>query len=587
MSADGEIPAERRREVEAWIAADPDPDTRLELEGLLAVGDRDGIEARFAAPLTFGTAGLRGALGAGPARMNRLVVRRTTAGLAAWLLHGGPGQAAGGIVVGRDARHGSEAFAHEVVEVASSYGITVHCFDRPTPTPLVAFAVRRLGASAGVMITASHNPASDNGYKVYLADGAQVCAPYDTEIAVLARSEATSTVETKAGQDLMFEDRITLRGTYGSVQTINWDHFCTSYTDMVLDLLQEGGARDLSIVYTPMHGMGGLLLPSLVAQAGFPPVLMVSEQAAPDPNFPTVPFPNPEEPGALDLALATAKASDAELVLANDPDADRLAVAVLDRTHDYRVLTGDEIGVLLADHLLRHSNGSDRLVATSIVSSSLLRALAGAHGVTYIETLTGFKWLARAAAHVPESRLLFAYEEAIGFAVTDNVADKDGISAALVFAELVASAKAEGRSVLDRLDELGSQFGIHLTGQWSLRFDGEQAQPMMAQVVARLRAHPPKMLAGMTVTSSEDLLRRPDGLPHTDAIIIRASDADRLHIRMVVRPSGTEPKLKVYLEVVSPPPGKEGLAEAQRKANVAMSVLRDEVATLFAHPFAN
>lgn len=553
------LPAALRAEVEAWIKADPDPRTRAELAGLVAAGDLTSLQDRFGNPLGFGTAGLRGQLGAGPGRMNRLVVRRTTAGVANWVLAKGADAARRGIVVGHDARHGSGQFATDVAEVASSAGVRVHMIPSALPTPITAFAVKHLGAAAGVMITASHNPAADNGYKVYAGDGAQVIAPDDAEIAAAAeRPGAAPTGDAGA-----------------AVETVDEQHLIDAYRRGALGLLRPGSPRRLRVVYTAMHGVGGAVTPGLLEDAGFGPLSLVAEQADPDPDFPTVPFPNPEEPGALDLALELALRSDADVVIANDPDADRLAIAVPDPVSGaWRRLTGDELGALLAGHVLAATAGDDRLVATTIVSSSLLSKMAAAAGVFYAETLTGFKWIARAAQHRPGTRLVFGYEEAIGYEVGDLVSDKDGISAALVAAEVVAGAKARGSSVAALLDDLAVRFGVHATSQWSLRLSGADAAAEMARIVAGWRTGAPGAIAGLEVTEVVDLAGGSAELPPTDAIVMRLGG----RARVVLRPSGTEPKLKAYLEVVSEPPSPARLAAERRQAAALLAEMERDVA---------
>jgi phosphomannomutase len=546
-----------RAQVEAWIAADPDPATRAELAGLLEAGDTAGLEDRFAQPLRFGTAGLRAPLGGGPARMNRAVVRRTTAGVARWVIDRGPGAVAAGVVVGRDARHGSEVFAADVADVLAAFGVAVHVLSRPLPTPITAFAVRRLGAAAGVVVTASHNPAIDNGYKVYARDGAQIIPPDDADIAAAA----------EAGADPSDVDRT------GSQHVVDSD-MLAAYRDAVVRLLDPDGPRALNAVYTPLHGVGGAVLPDLMAAAGFDPPQVVAEQAEPDPDFPTVPFPNPEEPGALDLAMAAAERVGADVVLANDPDADRLAVAVTGRDGQWRPFTGDELGILLADRRLQVTSGPGRLVATTVVSSSMLSKLAVEAGVAYEQTLTGFKWIARAAQRRPGHHLVFGYEEALGYTIGDVVADKDGLSAALVAAELAAVARAEGRSLLDRLDALSARLGVHATTQWSVRADGRGGIEALAAVVASWRRDPPSELGGLAVSEVVDLAHGSEALPPTDALVVTLGG----HGRVVLRPSGTEPKLKAYLEITTDPPGPERLADARRDAARRLDALRADVA---------
>ncbi len=558
------LPGELVARADAWIGEDPDPGTRAELTALLEKGDEVGLRDRFDRPLSFGTAGLRGPIGAGPGRMNRVVVRKTTAGLAQYLLdhqaHPAPS-----VVVGHDARHRSADFADDAARVAAASGVRVWRFEDALPTPITAFAVRQLRAAAGVMITASHNPAPDNGYKVYLGDGAQIIPPADGQIAEAAASAA---VPGEAALSGPFDDVLA---------DIDGPELLAAYRGAVLPVAGTAGPRRLRIIYSPLHGVGAAVLPRLLEDAGFEPPALVAVQAIPDPDFPTAPFPNPEEPGVLDPALADAERLGADLVLVNDPDADRLAVAVPDRSGaGFTVLSGDELGVLIADHLMATTAGADRLVATTVVSSSMLSALAARAGVAYVETLTGFKWIARAAQLRPGHRLLFGYEEALGYAVSDAVADKDGLSAALVVADMAARAKHDGRSLLDRFEELESALGVHSTAQWSLRLAGTDAPRQMTSLMAHWRAAPPPRLAGLEVTEVRDLARGEDGLPRSDVLIIRLGGAGRV----VLRPSGTEPKLKVYFEATTGPSTPEGLVEARRAAQVRLEELRGAVVTL-------
>ncbi len=542
---------------EVWLAEDPDPDTRAELAAALEAGDDAGLRARFGARLQFGTAGLRGPLGAGPNRMNRALVRRAAAGLAAWLGAAHPDRLATGVAVGFDARHKSDVFAEDTAGVMAAAGIDVHLLPEPLPTPVLAFAVRHLGAAAGVMVTASHNPAADNGYKVYDHTGAQIVAPADSEI-----SAAIDAV-----------------GPLADVALAPLDHPCIhslgpelvdGYLAAVRAML-PGGGGDLSVVYTPLHGVGGEVVLAMLDRAGFAPPHAVAEQLAPDPDFPTAAFPNPEEPGALDLALAEARRVGADVVVANDPDADRLAVAVPDpgTPGGWRALRGDEVGALLADAVLDDLAvvplvGADRppVLATSIVSSRLLAAMATAAGVAYADTLTGFKWIARVPG--PDRRLLFGYEEALGYCVGDLVADKDGISALLAVLQRVVALRARGLGVADRLDALARLHGVHATRQRSFRLEGEAGLARIGAAMDGLRAAPPSELAARTVTSVDDLLDPANrlGLPPADVVLLGMDGA-----RAVVRPSGTEPKLKCYLEGVrSVPGGDAGLARARAAA---------------------
>jgi len=541
---------------EAWRDEDPDPETRAEVDALLAGPDAAGLADRFGARLEFGTAGLRGEMAAGPNRMNRAVVIRTTAGLAAYLV--ATGQAGRPVVVGFDARHRSDRFARDAAAVLAAAGFAVHLGDRPLPTPVVAFAVGHLGACAAVQVTASHNPPADNGYKVYLGDGAQIVPPADADISAHIDAVGPLASVPRAADD---DPRIIPVG----------DDLVDAYVAGALAQTTAPEVRDLSVVYTPLHGVGCDVLAEVLTRAGFPPPAVVPEQAAPDPAFPTVAFPNPEEPGALDLALALAAGRGADVVLANDPDADRLAVALPVPGGGWAPLAGDEIGVVLADWLLSRGEGADRLVVTTVVSSSMLARLAAARGVVAAETLTGFKWIARAALDRPDLRFVYGYEEALGSCVGTLVRDKDGITAALAFAELAAWEKARGRSVRDRLDDLARELGVHATGQRSLRVAGADGLGRMRAAVDRLAAAPPATLAGRDVTAVEDL-RAGLRLPPTDGVVVRGDG-----VRLIVRPSGTEPKLKCYAEAVVPVTGDLAAARAIGAATVE-AILGEAVA---------
>lgn len=522
----------------AWVAQDPDPATVAELVRLLARvrdGDADAVldlADRFDGTLEFGTAGLRGALGAGPNRMNRVVVTRAAAGLAAYLLDEGLG---GSVVIGYDARHNSEAFARDTAQVMTGAGLRALVLPGPLPTPLLAYAIRELDCVAGVMVTASHNPPQDNGYKVYLGDGSQIVPPADAAIA--ARIAAVGPVgEVPRGRDAIVVEQ----------------SLVDAYLDTVAGLAGDG-PRDLDVVYTPLHGVGGATVVQVLETAGFAAPRVVAEQEEPDPDFPTVAFPNPEEPGAMDLALALAQRHGADLVVANDPDADRCAVAVPTQA-GWRMLRGDEVGALLAHHLL--STGRSGVWAASIVSSSLLGTMAAAAGQPYVETLTGFKWIGR----VPG--LVFGYEEALGYCVDpDSVRDKDGVSALLLVCELAATCKAEGRTLLDVLDDLARVHGLHATDQVSVRL-GDVA--LIGAAMTRLRSAPPGELGGLAVLGVDDLALGSTSdagdLPPTEGLRFRLADG----ARVIVRPSGTEPKVKCYLEVVVPVRG--GDVEAARIA---------------------
>lgn len=539
-----------RDEAVRWLAADPDPETRAELARLLDADDREALAARFGARLAFGTAGIRGPLGAGPARMNRVVVRRVTAGLAAHLKAAVPDAAERGVVVGRDARHKSEELAADTAGVLAAAGIPVRVFERPVPTPLLAFAVRELDAAAGVQITASHNPAPDNGYKVYWSGGAQIAPPLDAEIsAAIDAVTAPPPVADAHSAGIAPVDP----GVY------------PAYVKAALAVagpggVQTAGMRDLRIAYTPLHGVGLDLARGLLEAAGFRDLHVVAEQADPDPDFPTVPFPNPEEPGALDLVLALADRVEADLVLANDPDADRLAVAVpVDGA--WRVLTGDEVGCLLAEDLLaRGEGGGERLVATTVVSSTLLARIAAHHGVGFVATLTGFKWMAAAAAAAEAEgrRMVLAYEQALGIMVGTAVRDKDGLSAALAVAELATRLKAEGRTLVAALEDLARRHGLHVTRGRSVRLEGPDGPTVARRVLDGLRSAPPRQVAGVAVAATADYAAgtrtaadgtaTPLDLPAADLYMLELVDGSRVQ----VRPSGTEPLLKFYFEVVEP-----------------------------------
>jgi phosphomannomutase len=560
-----------RAAARAWLADDPDPVTRGEVEALLAVGDDAALAARFGARLEFGTAGLRGALGAGPNRMNRVMVRRTAAGVARHLLDAVPGAADAGVVVGRDARHRSDDFLRDVVAVLTGAGIRVHAWDHALPTPLTAWAVRRLDAAAGVMVTASHNPPQDNGIKVYAGDGAQIVPP--TDAAISAAIDAVGRVTELPEGDVD-----------GPLVHVLGDTDVETYLGDVVALAPRPDARDVRIASTAMHGVGGPVLVRLLARAGFPPVAVVGAQQDPDPDFSTVPFPNPEEPGALDLLLDLAREIDAHIAVANDPDADRLAVCA-PGPNGWRALTGDEVGALLADHLLTEgAGGPERLVATTIVSSTLLARIAAEHGVHHATTLTGFKWIVRPGLLRPDLQPVLGYEEALGYAVGSLVRDKDGLSAALVAAELAAVERIRGRTLIDRLDDLARRHGLHATAGWPVRFDGPDGPARIAAGMAALRGAAVGELGGRAVRRVLDLssddpeaaaLVQPSDHPPGDVIVLELDGG-----RAVVRPSGTEPKLKAYLEVVLPVATGADVEAVRADARVALEAVRADLASV-------
>jgi phosphomannomutase len=572
------VQAELRATVEAWIDDDPDEQDREELRALLDRAAADDAAAaelrdRFTGRLTFGTAGLRGVMGAGPNRMNRAVVRAATAAVAGWLTES---VATPAVAVGCDARHRSAEFADEVARVLAGAGIRVLLLPRPGPTPLLAFAVRRLAAGAGIMITASHNPAADNGYKLYLSDGAQVIPPVDAEI----ESRITRLGPLTAIPAASLEDPLIVR---------LGDEVAEAYLKAVTAPL-AGRARAaeprLAVVYTPVHGVAGDLMLRAMDRAGFAAPHVVAAQAAPDPDFPTARFPNPEEPGVLDLALADAQRQGADLVLASDPDGDRLAAAwpgapgapAVTADGAWRMLTGDQLGALLGAYLLETegarltSAGIRPLVATTIVSSTLLSKIAAATGASYRETLTGFKWIARAADDIDtrggaDVQFVFGYEEALGYLVGQVVRDKDGIGAALALLSLAAAAKLRGRTLHDAYDDLERAHGVHLTEQLTLRI------PDTAAVMRRIRATPPSTLGGFPVQAVTDYAGPGTGLPRSDVLSYTLPQA-----RVAIRPSGTEPKVKAYLEVVEP--AGDDLAAARAAAADRMTPLRASVTVL-------
>jgi phosphomannomutase len=511
-----------------WLAADPDPDTRAELEALLEREDDEALAERFGERLLFGTAGLRGALGAGPNRMNRVVVRQAAMGLVQTLGLGST------VVIGFDARHKSDVFARDTAAIVAANGGRAVLLSGPLPTPVLAFAVRHLEAAAGVMVTASHNPPADNGYKVYLSDGAQLVPPQDNNIESAIEAVGLPALE------------LPPPAHGGRIEFYEGD-IVGAYLDVVLrDTLPDAVLAGLKVAYTPLHGVGRDAILRAFVRVGSSP-FVVPSQGDPDPDFPTVVFPNPEEPGAMDAALALARRIDADVVLANDPDADRLAVAV-PAAGGWRQLTGNEVGALLAEHLLSITSGDDRLVVTTVVSSSLLSKQAARHGARYAETLTGFKWVVRPALRDPSARFVFGYEEALGYAVNDAVRDKDGISAAVVFLQMLARLRRAGTDAVTELDRLASVYGRHLTAQASVRVDGPGATERLTQRMAELRENPPSTIGPHAVTSTTDYLDDGTGLPASDILRFDVAGGGRV----MLRPSGTEPKLKIYVELVVP-----------------------------------
>jgi phosphomannomutase len=571
------ITEELNTEATAWIIDDPDDNDRAALSTILAAASAAGTDDatlqavadltdRFGGRLEFGTIGLRGAVGAGPNRMNRAVVRGTTAALASWLRYVDPDAAEAGVVIGWDARHRSDDFAREAATVLAGAGITVHMLPPRQPTPLLAFAIRYLHAAAGVMITASHNPPADNGYKLYLSDGAQIAPPADLEIEAATRS-ITSLLRIPVATP---DDPLIVR---------HGDEIAAAYLDAICAASPAPkSAAWLRYIYTPLHGVAGDLAMRAFEKAGFPPPDLVEAQAKPDPDFRTVTFPNPEEQGTLDLALAQARRSGADLVLANDPDGDRLAVAVPDDNAPggWRMLTGDQLGSLLGAHLLGQDSaraegaggGEQPLVVSTIASSTLLASIAAAAGAKYAETLTGFKWIARAGDLRQGLRFVYGYEEALGYAVGTTVRDKDGISAALAVLGLAARARAGGESLLEAYDALEVAHGVHLTEQITISTE----TPVL--MMSSLRADPPRELAGQLITDSSDLTGGTADLPSADVLRYWLPGS-----RVVIRPSGTESKIKAYIQIVEPVIAGR-LTEARRAARARMDPLAQAVRDL-------
>ena len=548
----------------SWIASDPDPETRRELEALLALNDVAALEERFAGPLQFGTAGLRGLLGAGPSRMNRVTVARATSGYASWLMKQVPDASSRGIVVGRDARRNSDAFEREVIEVLAGSGVPVWVFEDVIPTPVLAFAVLKLRAAGGVMITASHNPPGYNGYKVYWENAAQIIPPHDQGIAG----------EIELAPSALEIPRISLedaerRGLLRKADAMRGEYI----EEMASEVRRGQRGPELRIAYTALHGVAESTFRALMARAGFDDVQSVSEQSVPDGTFPTVAFPNPEEPGAMDRVLDLAQRIDADLAIANDPDGDRVGVAVRCET-GFEILSGNEIGILLADDLLSVRKRSGQpLVISTIVSSPMMGPVAASHGARWEQTLSGHKWIQNRALELMEQGLdyVFGYEEALGYAPSLAVRDKDGISSALRIADMASRLKARGETLLDARDELWGKHGFFADRQLSVKFEGAAAQGRMNAVVNRFRDSIPDRIGGLAVLRMLDLERQlqwtPLGmrpfadLPRSNVLVFELQGGHRL----MLRPSGTEPKLKYYFYAVAPHRADGGLSASKAR----------------------
>lgn len=508
-------------EVEAWIADDPDPVTAGQLRQWLDTNNEAELRASFNGFLQFGTAGLRGPIRPGPSGMNRAVVGRAASGIVSYMKE----RNLTSVVIGRDARYGSEDYTFETAEIMSGAGMAVYVLPRPLPTPVLAFATNELGCDVGIMVTASHNPPQDNGYKVYLGGtvdgieyrGSQIVSP--TDVSIAQKIDAITSLKSQPR---------------GKEWTVLGEDVIEKYIARTASLAKNPG--NLRIVYTAMHGVGTETIQRVFHKAGFPSPILVDAQAAPDPDFPTVAFPNPEEPGAIDLALETAKSFDAHLVIANDPDADRCAAAVNDPATGWRMLRGDELGAILGESIARKTTSG--ILANSIVSSSILKKIAAHYNLEFKETLTGFKWLAKIKG------LTFGYEEALGYAVDAiTVNDKDGISAAITLAQIATDLAEDGKTVLDLLEEVWARHGFHATEQISIRLSDLSK---VGVILGGLRNNPPKEIAGRSVTSIDDLAAPKDGLPPTDGLRIWLDGG----VRIIIRPSGTEAKMKCYIEAI-------------------------------------
>jgi phosphomannomutase len=559
----------------AWQQADPDPSTRAEIDALLAEGDPVVLRECFGQRLQFGTAGIRGRMGPGPGQLNRALIRQVTGGLGRYLLREVQGAGERGVVVGFDGRHNSRVFAQDAARVLAGLGLRVHLFDDVVPTPVLAHAVTFLRAAGGVMVTASHNPPADNGYKVYWENGAQIIAPHDAGI--------SSEIDAVGSPDGVDAPPLTPLVEAGRVGPVPGDAF-NDYERKVLALRVHSDTGALA-VYSAMHGVGYASLVRVLSGAGHQPVASVREQQEPDGDFPTVSFPNPEEPGALDRAVSLATARGADVVLAHDPDADRLAVAIPDGRGGWQKLTGNEVGVLLADDLLTHGDwrGGTPMVATTIVSTSLLGRIAEAHGAVLAETLTGFKWIANAAlAH--DGPFVLGFEEALGYSAGAVVRDKDGVSTAMLFLDLVSWCKARGVSLRSHLAALYRRYGYAASAQHSIKRPGLEGADEIRAIMAGLRAEPPASLGGRAVRRIRDIqtgeartlatgATAPIHLPRSNVLAFDLEGG----CRVLARPSGTEPKLKFYFEATEQLSDGEPLAQARARAEAVITALEADL----------
>ncbi|MFZ3407810.1 phospho-sugar mutase [Vibrio chagasii] len=555
-----------------WLARDPDPRTREELQHLIDEGMHDELEDRFTQRLEFGTAGLRGKVGCGPNRMNRLVIQETATGLGHYLIEHVENATMRGVVVGYDGRLDSKQFAIDTASVLTALGIKVYLTSNVGATPIVAFGIEHFNAAAAVVVTASHNPPEYNGFKVYWENGAQIIPPHDAGIAAEIDSAATKPIPLMSLSDAETQGKLVWL-TEGYYQTyraaINQSPFVKNDIE----------SAKTTIAYTAMHGVGAQMAEDLLHDSGFHKVFSVAEQREPDGHFPTVNFPNPEEKGAMDLVVNLAKSVGADIACANDPDADRFAVAVRTNDNSYKMLTGDQVGVLFAHYLLSKPHTKNQLVGNSIVSSTLLEKVADSHGASYFQTLTGFKWLANIGMQLEDEQneFLFAYEEALGYTIGTQVRDKDGLSAIVVFAQLVEDLKSQGRTVWDLLAQISFEHGVHTNAQRSIALD-----PDSPSIGSKLRAAQPKTINGIAISVIEDLqssLRFITG-GATEAINLPASDVLIYHLedgsRIIVRPSGTEPKVKVYYETVTKFEGTETYDDTRQRGEEYMDKLIEQ-----------
>ncbi|RYU71405.1 phospho-sugar mutase [Aliivibrio finisterrensis] len=555
-----------------WLSRDPEPRTREELQYLVDIGNMAELKDRFSSRLQFGTAGLRGMVGAGPNRMNRLVIQETATGLGHYLIDNITNASERGVVIGYDGRTDSQQFAHDTASVLTALGIKVFLTTKVAATPIVAYGIKKFNAAGAVVVTASHNPPEYNGFKVYWENGAQIIPPHDSGIANEIDIAATKPIP------LMSLSDAEARGLLVWLDDEYYQCYRNAMNSNPL-LSNHTNPSAISIAYTAMHGVGADMAETLLRDAGFNHVVSVAEQREPDGTFPTVNFPNPEEKGAMDMVIALADSVQAELACANDPDADRFALAARKDDGSYQMLTGDQVGILFGHYLLKHTEPSKQLVGNTIVSSTLLKQIAESKGAEYFQTLTGFKWLTNVAMQKQseEKQFLFAYEEALGYTIGSEVWDKDGLSALVAFAQLAAELSTQGKSVWDELELIYRTHGLYINAQRSIAL-----APNSPPVGDKLRANPPKQIAGVNIAVTEDLkasLRYlSDGT--TESIDLPASDVVIYHLedgsRIIVRPSGTEPKLKCYYEVVAAIAPTDEYSVIQTKANEAMGYLIEE-----------